>query len=75
MDYEDYRNVILKEDHVNYPVLLCERDKKIFLESFHPRYDEAKKFLIKIAECESRTALIHVYKINLFTMYTAMVLC
>ncbi|EAR95905.2 DNA repair helicase rad25 (macronuclear) [Tetrahymena thermophila SB210] len=44
----------------------------IFVEAFHEKYKEVYEFLIKIAEPVNKPNFIHVYKITLFSMYTAM---
>jgi len=44
----------------------------IFVEAFHPKYKEVYEFLIKIAEPVNKPNFIHLYKITLFSMYTAM---
>lgn len=69
--FEDFSELVtLKPDHASKPVWVTP-DKRIFLEAFHPVYEEATAFLIMIAEPVARPEFIHEYKITEHSLYAA----
>ena len=66
----DFRRMVLKRDHVNRPLWVCE-DSRIFLETFSPVYKQAYDFLIAIAEPVCRPYCIHEYVLTPYSLYAA----
>ena len=63
----------LKDDCEKRPIVVTP-EGVIYLETFGKLYRIAYEFLICIAEPINRPSMMHVYKINKYSLYTAMVL-
>lgn len=78
VDHKDYCLFLKPEDDSS--GVTYDQDKNgffaktlyIFVEAFHPKYKDVYEFLIKIAEPVNKPNFVHIYKITLFSMYTAM---
>ncbi|KAF2191962.1 TFIIH basal transcription factor complex helicase XPB subunit [Zopfia rhizophila CBS 207.26] len=60
----------LKPDHANRPLWVDDAGR-IILESFNPLFLEAQKFLITIAEPQSRVSRIHEYTLTAHSLFAA----
>ncbi|MCJ1475854.1 DNA repair helicase RAD25 [Lambiella insularis] len=61
----------LKPDHINRPLWIDERKRRITLESFSPLAKEAQDFLTTIAEPLSRPSYLHEYALTMHSLYAA----
>ncbi|EGD82528.1 hypothetical protein PTSG_03178 [Salpingoeca rosetta] len=66
----DMSHMQLKPDHEVRPIIVTP-DKRIFLETFSPVYQQAVEFLIAIAEPERRPESIHEYRMTRDSLYAA----
>lgn len=68
----DFSSVLmLKPDHESRPLWINPYDGKIILEAFSPLAEQAKDFLITIAEPVSRPIHIHEYRLTAYSLYAA----
>lgn len=73
----DYSNSLcLKHDHMLRPIWITPsaEDNKIYLEAFHPLYQEAYDRLVAVAEPVSRPKFIHTYQLTENSLYAAVAL-
>jgi hypothetical protein len=66
----DFSGLELKADHVNRPLWVTPTGH-IFLEARSPLYDEARDFLVAIAEPLRRPDLIHEYRLDKEILFAA----
>jgi DNA excision repair protein ERCC-3 len=66
----------LKHDHMLRPIWITPsaEDNKIYLEAFHPLYQEAYDRLVAVAEPVSRPKFIHTYQLTGNSLYAAVAL-
>ncbi|KAF2437045.1 DNA repair helicase RAD25 [Tothia fuscella] len=67
----DFGNLDLKPDHAERPLWISPIDRSVIMESFAPTFKEAERFLINIAEPQSRVSRIHEYTITTNSLYAA----
>ncbi|KAF4304648.1 putative TFIIh complex helicase protein [Botryosphaeria dothidea] len=66
----DYSSLDLKKEHSDRP-LWVSPEGKIILESFSPYFKTAERFLINIAEPQSRVSLMHEYSLTANSLFAA----
>ncbi|KAF2140378.1 uncharacterized protein K452DRAFT_289115 [Aplosporella prunicola CBS 121167] len=66
----DYSDLDLKIEHADRPLWVTP-EGKIILESFSPHFKTAEKFLINIAEPQSRVSYIHEYSLTGNSLFAA----
>lgn len=67
----DFSYLKLKPDHFSRPIWISPKDLTVILESFSPLAEQALDFLTTIAEPVLRPSHIHEYKINMHSLYAA----
>ncbi|KAL1632626.1 DNA repair helicase RAD25 [Neofusicoccum ribis] len=66
----DYSSLDLKKEHTDRPLWVTP-EGKIILESFSPYFKQAERFLINIAEPQSRVSLMHEYSLTANSLFAA----
>ncbi|KAL0258571.1 DNA repair helicase RAD25 [Diplodia seriata] len=66
----DYSSLDLKKEHADRPLWVTP-EGKIILESFSPYFKTAERFLINIAEPQSRVSLMHEYSLTANSLFAA----
>lgn len=66
----DFRYLELQSNHEHRPIWVTP-DRRIFLETFSPIYQQAYDFLIAVAEPVCRPELIHEYQLTPHSLYAA----
>lgn len=66
----DYSSLDLKKEHTDRPLWVTP-EGKIILESFSPYFKTAERFLINIAEPQSRVSLMHEYSLTANSLFAA----